>query len=172
MKKILITIMAALAVAVSLVACSGGADDTKLSGSTDTILTNLLTTAKIEIAMPEQAPATEDNASGTLGISAEQFKSYVVEATVSSSLMMTSAHQVTLAKTKTAADATELAKLIAAEFDSTKWVCVMPDRSVVVTSGTYVLLVVSTNEYVDAVLKAFEDAAGTTANLNTFYTKS
>jgi hypothetical protein len=54
-------------------------------------------------------------------------------------------------------------RLIAAGFDSGKWICVRPERSAVLESGNYVLLAVGGAESVEALLESFRALAGGTA---------
>ncbi|MDR0435687.1 MAG: DUF4358 domain-containing protein [Propionibacteriaceae bacterium] len=172
MKKAFAAAVAALAIIVSFTACgSSGSAETNLTGSTATILENVLNAAAANVGVTELAEVTAEDAQSTLGLSAADFDKYVAEATVSRALMMTSAHEVTLVKVKDGASVADLKAAIAAGFDSTKWICVVPDKSVVIDSGSYVLLVVSYSDTVDAILKAFKDAAGTVGSENVFYTR-
>jgi len=117
----------------------------------------------------EQVPLTADLAP-QIGLTAAQFTDLVTEGTLSRAMIMTFAHEVVLIKAKDAASATQLKAAIAEKYDPTKWICVFPEQASVVESGAYVLVAVSTKQYVTAALDAFTKAAGTTGTVNTFYT--
>ncbi|MDR0836632.1 MAG: hypothetical protein LBM94_00135 [Propionibacteriaceae bacterium] len=172
-KKVLVGFVAALSILFS--ACSSG-DSTKLTGSAEDVLTKVWTAA--EAALGEgNAPRVEtiavaaDQAQQLLGLSGADFNTYVDSAAVSNALITTSAHEVAVIKVKNASDAAKVKGLVAAGFDAKRWICVMPDKAATVESGAYILLVASSTATADAVITAFKDAAGTTGEVNTFFTK-
>jgi hypothetical protein len=76
-----------------------------------------------------------------------------------------------LVKCKDIAAAAEVKKLVVAGFNSGKWVCVMPEQSVVVESGSYVLLAVGTVEATNALVEAFQSISdGNTGSSIVFFT--
>ena len=77
--------------------------------------------------------------------------------------MITSAQTTVLVQAKSPTAATEAASKIADNFDSTQWICVMPDRSLVVTAGSYVLLTVGTQNVTQAMVDAFKVLSKDTA---------
>jgi hypothetical protein len=150
-------------------ACSGNGKET-LTGSTEEVL-NAVLEASGELPAAATAPVTSENSQNALGISPSDFDKYVSEASVSTALIMTSAHEVALVKVKNAGDVATVKNLIASGFDSGKWICVAPGESLVVESGTYILLVASTTANADAIVAAFKTKAGdNVGEVNIFFT--
>jgi len=114
---------------------------------------------------------SSDVCQNTLGLSPDDFNKYVVSAYVSTAAISTFAHEIALIQTKDANSAAQVKKLISGDggFDSTQWICVYPDESTVVSSGSYVLLAVSRADVVTAALNAFKAEAGTVSDTNVFY---
>ncbi|MDR0822094.1 MAG: DUF4358 domain-containing protein [Oscillospiraceae bacterium] len=152
---------------------------TGLSGGTAEVLDKLITAAGTKLdednALPMAFtdPVSGDNSKNATGLDTDQFNKYVAEATVSTGAMMTMPHQIAVIKCKDEAAAKEVKALVASGFDSNKWICVIPDKSAVTASGEYVLLVVGRNEASAAVLSAFADLTGVSADkANVFFTKT
>ncbi|MDR1512019.1 MAG: hypothetical protein LBS56_00845 [Propionibacteriaceae bacterium] len=166
----------ALAPLLVLAACSGGAsaEDT-ITGTTAEVLEQLIERAgEAEESPPAAvAPVASADAQQMLGLSSAEFDELVAEATAAQPLIGTFAHEVAVVKVKETAVAADVAAKMAAGFDSAKWVCVVPDKSVILVSGSYILLAASQASTVDAFVAAFQglaqDNAGT---LDTFYTKA
>ena len=177
MKKKLFFLLLAAVVMVGFTACGGskGQVSSKLKGTPAEILPTVL--EKATNALPEdnklpmsfESDITRENCQG-IGLKPEEFDKYVSKATASTGAIMTSAHEIVLLQAKNAASAAEVKKLIAAGFDSWKWICVAPEKSCVIESGNYVLLAVGRTAAVDAVIAAFEEAAGTVGDVNVFFT--
>ena len=155
---------------------SGGAKDT-LTGSTEDILNSVVDGANKLLPEDSQLAAaftdavTADSAQNALGLSPDDFTKYVSEAYVSTAAIMTFAHQVALMKCKDFSSAAQVKSLVAAGFDSNKWICVWPDKSFVADSGSYVLLVASTSAGADALLESFKTLANNNVGeVNTFFT--
>jgi hypothetical protein len=167
----------------ALTACSGGgapaappAEDT-LTGELPDLLASVI--AGANAALTEKLPqsfedqVTAENCQGMLGLTPEQFTEYVTGAYVSNSALSTSAHEIALVKCKDQSAAAEVKQLMAQGFDSGKWVCVMPDESSVIDSGSYVLLISTISQYADALTASFSDlAANNVGEKNIFYTGS
>lgn len=130
-----------------------------LSGSVAGILSDVLANADAELPMMFDDAVTTETTQGMLGLTPDQFEQYVLEATASTAAISTFAVQFALVKCNDIQGATEVKSLIAKGFDSAKWICVMPEKSVTVESGSYVLLAAGPADVVDAVLKSFSDAA-------------
>jgi len=146
-----------------------------LSGSTSSILESILSKAASTLSGDDELPrsftdpVSASNAKDTLGLTASQFTDNVADAYVSTAAIGSFAHQVALIKCNDAAAAQVVKSAVASGFDSGKWICVFPEQSFVVDSGSYVLLVATTNVRADKLRAAFSSIAGTTGNVNTFY---
>ena len=85
------------------------------------------------------------------------------------------AHQIVLIRAKDGSSAGDVKKIIAGRvsgkdgYDSQKWICVWPEISIVVESGSYVLLAASRKDIVDAVLEVFKEMAGSVGDVDVFY---
>ena len=147
---------------------------TNLSGTVTEILASIEEKAKeilgeeAHYPMSFTDPVTAEEAQGMLGMTEGEFNQYIEEAVSSVALIATHAHQVSLVKT-TPGNAAVVKDLIAAGYNSQKWICVFPDKSIVITSGDYVLLAVGREENADAVIEAFKALAGTTSEANKFF---
>jgi len=155
---------------------SGGSADT-LTGATDGILSQVIDAAGATLtgndALPGLLtdPITIDNAPGMLGLIPDDFTEYVTEATVAQGAINTFAFQVALVKCNDAESAQTVNEQIKTGFDSGKWICVFPEQSLTVVSGSYVLLAVGTKAQTDALASAFASAAGSSASApEIFYT--
>ena len=155
MKKML-RLAAAMVLLLGCAACgAGGAKDT-LEGTTQELLAQLKETAVADFGMGFDSEVTAETALGTLGLTAAQFEGYVDTAYESAAAISSIAQSNVLVKCQDAAAAAEVKKLIAEGYDSAKWICVFPEQSVVVESGSYVLLAVGTRENTDALVEALK----------------
>jgi hypothetical protein len=156
-----------------LTACGSKAE--VISGTPEELLPALV--AEARATLPEYGlgdtfdeAVTADSAEFALGLTAAQFTANVDSAFQAKAMMMTTPQTAILVKAKDAAAAAEVARLIAAGFDSTQWICVMPERSVVVTAGSWVLLAVGSVDSTNALVEAFGKLAeGSAGEPNTFY---
>lgn len=145
---------------------AGGEPVDTLSGGVLEILEGVLRDADSALSdddrMPQtfKDPVTADTAQGMLGLTPEQYGEYVTEAYVATGALMTSAHEVALIKCKDFDAAEAVKDLVAGGFDSAKWICVMPEESFVVDSGSYVLLAAVGTAAGDAIIESFTAAAG------------
>jgi hypothetical protein len=160
MKKKL-CLVAAAALLIAFAACNAapsGADT--LTGSPEEILAQLKETTALELPMSLDSEVTAENAQNALGLTEAQFGEHVNSAYESQAAISTFAQSTVLVKCKSVSAATEVKKLVAGGFDSKKWVCVFPDQSLVVESGSYVLLAVGTAEETNALAEAFKTISG------------
>ena len=81
-------------------------------------------------------------------------------AVTSAPLIGSIAHSVCLLQLPEDADAEAIAQEIEANMDPRKWICVEAEATAVRTSGQYVLMVMSTQDTVDAILANFETVFG------------
>ena len=169
MKK-LICIAAAAALLLGFAACGGspGAKDS-LTGTPEEILAQLKD--KVALGMTLDEEVTAERAEYVLGLTEAQFGEYVESAFEAMAAIATFAQSTVIVKCKDAAAAAQVKKLIAAGFDSNKWICVFPEQSVVVESGSYVLLAVGVVITTDALVEAFKDiSGGNTGTPEVFFT--
>lgn len=132
----------------------GGEDAAGKSGDEMTleeIMTEILANAG-ELPMYENIPLTEEN------FTFYSFANYVpgTEGLVSEPMMSSIAHSVLLLRAETEDAAQSLAEEVDANKDPMKWLCVEAEKSLVITHGRTVLLVMSSTAVADAVSSAFD----------------
>jgi hypothetical protein len=178
--KGIVGIFLSIVMITMLASCGGGGDGggaavSNLSGTAEEVLVQLLSdieTAGVETPMPLPPTAVDAGMSQFLvGLSEGDFNRLVISSSYSMAAIATFAHQITVLQLKDSASATEAKDLISADggFDPHKWICVWPEKVIAVNSGSYVLLVASTNDTVDATLNAFKAAAGSTGTVLTIF---
>jgi len=167
MKKLL-CLFAAATLLLPFAAC--GAKDT-LTGTPEEVLKQLKAAVTVELPMSLDSEVTAENAQNALGLTEAQFADYVDSAYESTAAIATLPQSNALVKCKSIAAAAEVKKFIAAGFDSRKWICVFPEQSVVVESGSYVLLAVGKAQATDALVEAFKTISeGNTGSPEVFFT--
>jgi len=172
----------AVLVLFSVSACAGQANGSG-SGGVSTNLTGsaLDVLAKLDedlqqtgIQMPMTLPPTEvspDMAQNDIGLSTADFDSLVTSAASSLAAIGTFAHQIAIIQANDANAATQIKGLIsgAGGYDAQKWICVWPEKVIVVESGAYVLLAAAHADVVDAAVEAFRNEAGSIGTVVTFF---
>ena len=167
-------LVAATVLLLSFAACNPVPDakDT-LTGTPEEILALLKETVDIGMTFddeitPESMVSTPQIA---LGLTDEQFAQFVESAYEAKAMITTMAQRTAVVKCKDAAAAVQVKELVAEGFDSNQWICVFPDQSVVVESGSYVMLAVGTVETTNALAEAFKTlSGGNTGSPDVFFT--
>jgi len=154
---------------------AGNGSSTNLSGSALEILGSLDEALKqTGIEMPMTLPPLEvqsDMAQNDVGLSSADFDRLVTSAASSLAAIGTFAHQIVIIQANGASAATQVKNLISGSggYDAQKWICVWPDKVIVVESGAYVLLAAAKANVVDAAIEAFKNEAGTIGTVVTFF---
>lgn len=168
-----IALLLSLALLGALVLAGCGASEppaeSNLSGSAADVLADVIEASGEDFGMTFDEPVTNGNSTGYLGLTAEEFDEYVDEAFASNAAMTTSAHMIAVIKCKDADAAAQVKALSAANYDSGRWICVMPEQSFIVESGSYVLLASVTDDAAQAIQTAFTELAGTAGELDVFF---
>jgi hypothetical protein len=115
-------------------------------------------------------PVTADNCQGMLGLTAEEFDEYVVSAYTSNAAIISIAHEVALIECADEPAAAKVKELVANGFDSLRWICVFPDHSLIISSGRYVMLAATRDNFSDAVVASFTSYMGGAGDPDVFYT--
>jgi hypothetical protein len=189
MKKNIFTIILALLAVLLFAGCGGGAgagsgagsndgpsgapaQTDSLSGGTAAILADVVAGADTSLPGTFEDAVTADSAQGLLGLTAEEFGQYVTEATVSTAAINAQAFEAALIQCTDFAAAADVKNLIAAGFDSGKWICVFPEQSLTSTSGSFVLLAVGGKAETEALAASFKTLAdGNATAPDVFYEK-
>jgi hypothetical protein len=165
MKKTISGLLVVLIVAAVITGCGAKAKDT-ITGAAGDVLSSVITDA--DASLPEAGklpvtfndPVTAETSPGALGLTADDFTKYISEAYTATAMLNVNAHGVALVNVKDIKDAATVKKLMADGFDSQKWVCVMPEISFVIDSGSYILLAATTKSGADALVSSFSALAG------------
>lgn len=175
-KSLVLVVILTLCLALLLSACApaeqpDGEGNTELSGTLEEIMNEIIAAAEYDFPQPFVEDVTADSASSYLGLTAEQFNTYVQECYALNAAITTQAHLMALVKCTDATAAATVKGLIADNFDSGRWICVMPEQSFVVDSGSYVLLASTYNDAAEAIKTGFAAVAGDSAGeVDVFYT--
>ena len=175
-------ILALMLAAASLAGCKGENDQTgdggdatqsSLTGTTADILQQILDEAIAALGSEMPAtisdPVTSETSPGLLGVLQDDFVSYVDEATVATAAIGTFAFQVAVIKCNSEDDAKTINEQIMKGYDSGKWICVFPEQSSTMVSGSYVFLAVGSVSQVGELSAAFNDLAGVGSSQDIFY---
>ena len=147
----------------------------EINESTDRIMQRVVEIAMMELGTDELPPLVMDpimvdNAPFMLGLLQDDFVAYVIEATVVQSQLGMHAFQVSLVRCKDKESAGIVNDQIVNNFDSGKWIEVMPEQSLTVVSGSYVFLAVGTKVQTEVFVSAFKTATDATVSApNIFY---
>ena len=153
----------------------GSGSGSNLSGSALDILSKLdEELKKTGIEMPMTLPpleVTADMSQNDIGLSSSDFNRLVESAASSLAAIGTFAHQIAVIQAKDVSAAAEVKKLISGAngYDAQKWICVWPEKVIVVESAAYVLLAAAHADVVDAAVEAFKNEAGTIGTVVTFF---
>ena len=178
MKKVICLILSITMICLIAACSSGGSGSggsTNLSGSALDILSKLDEDLKqTGVEMPMTLPPMEvsaDMSQNDIGLSSADFNRLVSSAASSLAAIGTFAHQIAVIQANDANAATEVKNLISGSngYDSQKWICVWPEKVIVVESGAYVLLAAARANVVDAAVEAFRSEAGTIGTVVTFF---
>lgn len=164
MKKTL-SIITCCILALTLVACGSTNDDDNvtdtLSGPTADILVSVIDGAEGDAYMTFDEEVSATTASG-IGLSESDITNYVSEGMINTAAISTFAHEIVLIKCNDAEAAKSVKSTMAANYNTGKWICVLPDSAYVVDSGSYVMLVASNADYAEAIFASFSALAGET----------
>lgn len=160
MKKFLCLILA-LAMALSLAACGGNTEPEapafELTGTLEEIADKIYAneTATDEMAIAPAMEITLDDIDGltyNLGVTSADA---IERAVISEPMISSIAYSLALVKAKEGADIDALKNEILEGVNYRKWLCVAAEKIAVVNCGDIILMIMSSEEIVDAVLAAF-----------------
>ena len=179
-KKKLICLLLTIIIIFSVAACGGnggggGSGNSNLTGTALEVLSKLdEDLQQTGIEMPMTLPPMEvspEMSQNDIGLSTADFNRLVTSASSSLAAIGTFAHQIVIIQANNASAATEVKNLISGSggYDSQKWICVWPEKVIVVESGPYVLLAAARADVVDAAVEAFRSEAGNIGTVVTFF---
>lgn len=160
MKKILCLVIA-FAMALSLAACGGNTEPEapafELTGTleeiVDSIYANETATDEIASLATNEVTLTDvDGLTYNLGVTSAEA---IERAVVSEPMMSSIAYSLALVKAKEGADIEALKNEILEGVNYRKWFCVAAEKIAVANCGDIIMMVMSSEENVDAILAAF-----------------
>jgi len=183
MKMKFLTIIIIIFAAMFVAGCNGGAGGTAggdeggpaagadtLSGAAADILQEVMDAAGKALGEADAMPATltdpitAENAPGMIGLTPDDFVSFVEDAAGAIGALNVMAFQAVVLKCANLQDAELVNGMILVGYDSGKWICVFPEQSLTMVSGSYLLLAVGRMAETDALAEAFTAAAGGNAD--------
>lgn len=124
------------------------------------VMTNIVTKAEAEVRMPMQEAIPVEVSFSFIGLTEEQFNTYVEESIVYESMISPANQSICLIKVNDSSKVAELKKAIFDNSNLRKWVCMSAERGVVIDSGNYILLAMAENAKCDNIVKAFSEEFG------------
>lgn len=134
--------------------------ETAPSAEMQTLVDELNTSANVQIRAPFTMKITNESAQTDVGIKAEDFDTLIEDGIKSESMMSPSDHSFCIVKVKEGQDVATVKQTIFDNCDPNKWICMSAQKVLVVESGNYVMLVMSTPEICDSLYTAFEAKFG------------
>ena len=177
MKKAIYLILALLILAaVVLSGCEKKEEEIGADINTQEALQSIMDNAKAAVGESAfipftlDAPVTNENCKGYLGLTAEQFGEHVLESYTIIAALSSQAFDLALVKCKDYASAKEVKKLIAEGFNPSERVCATSEVAFVVESGRFVLLGGVGADTAEAFQKAFDEQFETkSGEVNKFF---
>jgi len=131
-----------------------------LTGTPEEVLTQVMEASRADLAMTIGSDITAKSAQRALGLTGTQFIEFVDCAYEAAPVLTTIAQGNAIVKCKSAVAAVKVKNLIATGYDCDQWAGAVPEKAVVVESGSYVLLAVGATEATDAFVRAFKSVSG------------
>lgn len=128
----------------------------------ETEITSLIEKAEVMMRMPMPMPITAETAVTFVGLSEADFTANVKAGIAFESMISPANSSVCLLELNDTADVAKVKQSIIDNCDPNKWICMSAEKCMVVDSGKYVVLVMSTPEECDAVQKVFAAEFGAT----------
>ena len=122
------------------------------------------------MSMPSAA-APIDERRNAIGLDESDYAQYVVADAQSMAGITTQAHQIIVYQCIDESAALQVKTLLhsADGYNPQKWICVYPEKVMVVEAASYILLVASYSDVADAALSAFREIIGSTGEAVTFW---
>lgn len=135
-------------------------DNTNAISSISDAMTNIVKKAGAEVRMPMQEAITAESSSGFIGLSTEDFNAYVEDSVLYESMISPAYQSICMIKVNDSSKVESLKKSILDNCNPRKWVCTGADKAVVVNSGNYIMLAMSTEDLCDKLVTAFSEEIG------------
>lgn len=125
--------------------------------SLEEIVESINNSGKVETGMLGNMPIDAQSASYFIGLTEDEFNTYVEEAIANEPMMSSIAHSLCIVKLKDASKVEEVKQKIFDNCNPRKWLCVSPEYILVVNSGEYVAFAMTTEANCKGIYEAFKD---------------
>ena len=125
------------------------------------IVESINNSGKVETGMLGNMPIDAESASYYIGLTEDEFNTYVSEAIANEPMMSSIAHSLCIVKLKDASKVSEVKQKIFDNCNPMKWLCVQPEYILVVDSGEYVAFAMTTESNCKGIYEAFKAKMGT-----------
>ena len=129
--------------------------------SLEEIVDAINNSGKVETGMLGNMPIEAESASYYIGLTEDEFNTYVEEAIANEPMMSSIAHSLCIVKLKDASKVEEVKQKIFDNCDPRKWLCVSPEYILVVDSGDYIAFAMTTESNCKGIYEAFKEKMGT-----------
>ena len=136
-------------------------DDFLASSAMEELVNDLISKSNVMFPMAASSKIVVANAPTFVGLSEELYKSYVVDSVVYEPMISPATSSMCIVEFSESADVASLKQTILDNCNPAKWVCTGAEKCLVIDSGRYVMLVMSTSENCEALKKAFTEHFGT-----------
>ena len=135
-------------------------DDFTLSEELQTLLDTLLSNSGVQFRMPASMKIAVENAPTFVGLSEDLFTSKVVDSLVYEPMISPATSSLCIVKIDENADVASLKQTVLENSNPAKWICTGAEKVLVIESGRYIMLVMSTPEDCEALKTAFTNHFG------------
>ncbi len=135
-------------------------DPMMTSAAMKSLVDELNTKANVQVNAPFDMKIDREAAFNDIGLEADVFDAKIADSVKSESMMMPSNHSLCIVEVKAGEDVAAVKDEIFKNANPRKWICVNADKVMVVDSGNYVMLVMSTEENCTNLYNAFADHFG------------
>lgn len=135
-------------------------DDYTASAEMEALVNDLITRSEVQFAMPMASKILLANAPTFVGLSEELFSQYVVDSVVYEPMISPATSSMCIVKLSDDADVATLKQTVLQNSNPAKWVCTGAEQVLVMESGRYIMLVMSTPENCEALKTAFTEHFG------------
>lgn len=135
-------------------------DDFTPSAELQTLVDTLITNSNVQFAMPGSMKILVENAPTFVGLSEDLFTANVVDSIVYEPMISPATSSLCIVKLSDEADMATLKQTVLDNCNPAKWICTGAEKCLVIESGRYIMLVMSTPDNCEALKTAFTNHFG------------
>lgn len=135
-------------------------DDFIASEEMETLVNTLITNSGVQFPMPATSKILLANAPTFVGLPEDVFSKYVVDSVVYEPMISPATSSLCIVKLSDDADIANLKQTVLDNSNPAKWICTGAEQCLVIESGRYIMLVMSTPDNCNALATAFKNHFG------------